>query len=160
MSDRRSHCAQLGERGAGDARIVRNAPSELHDMDDRVREVLALVGSTPDFCGVTFDSINATNALGDNALHCVCLWGDLEAAKLRVEHGINIHQRGELGFTPLRVAVDFGHPEVAEFLLASGANVAAVDAPEEFDPEANARHLGDLQVRIDAQQCDGKGDTR
>ncbi len=128
-------------------------------MDDRVRELLDQVGSTPDFCGVTFDSINATNALGDNALHCVCVWGDLDAARLLVQHGINIHQRGEFGFTPLRVAVDFGHRAIADLLLANGADAAAIDAPEQFDPLANARHLGDLQVQIESLERGNAGDS-
>ena len=110
-------------------------------IGERVQALLEQVGSTVDFCGVTFDSINATNALGDNALHCVCVWGDLAAAQLLVAHGIDIHQRGEFGFTPLRVAVDFGYPEIAAFLIANGADPAALDAPEVFDARANAEHL-------------------
>jgi ankyrin repeat protein len=119
-------------------------------FDERVRELLEKVGSVPDFCGVNFNSINATNALGDNALHCVCVWGDLAATKLLVEHGIDIHQRGEFGFTPLRVAVDFGYSEIAAFLISSGADPAAIDAPEVFDARANAAHLGNLQAQIES----------
>ena len=76
-------------------------------MNKQVMELLRRVQSTADFGYVTFDSINATNALGDNALHCVCVWGDLEAVKQLVENGIDINQRGEHGFTPLRIAIDF-----------------------------------------------------
>ena len=124
-------------------------------VDERVRALLEQVGSTPDFCGVSFDSINATNALGDNALHCVCVWGDLPAAQLLIEHGIDIHQRGEFGFTPLRVAVDFGYPEIAALLIANGADPAAIDAPEVFDSRANAEHFGNLQFRIESLESCG-----
>lgn len=40
-------------------------------MNKQVAELLERVGYTADFSYVTFDSINATNAFGDNALHCV-----------------------------------------------------------------------------------------
>ncbi|MDD2720032.1 MAG: ankyrin repeat domain-containing protein [Gallionella sp.] len=119
-------------------------------LNERVVELLKKVKSTADFGYVKFDSINATNELGDNALHCVCVWGDLEAAKLLVENGINVNQQGELGFTPLRVAVDFGHNSITEYLKANGADSAAVDAPEKFDAEKNSLHFLRLGEEIEA----------
>jgi ankyrin repeat protein len=123
-------------------------PQEGCFMKAHVRELLEKIQSTADFGSVPFESINDTNALGDNALHCVCVWGDLEATKLLVENGINLHQRGEFGFTPLRVAADFGHPRLVEYLLASGANPLALDALEVFDREANARHMNSLGEQV------------
>lgn len=119
-------------------------------MNERVLELLNRVGSAPDFCYVNFDSISATNALGDNALHCVCVWGDLAAVMLLVENGINVNQCGEFGFTPLRVAVDFGHHDIAKYLSANGADPSAIDAPECFDPERNRLHLQRLGEGIEA----------
>ncbi|HEY2344559.1 MAG TPA: ankyrin repeat domain-containing protein [Xanthomonadaceae bacterium] len=118
-------------------------------MKTQVRELLDKVQSTADFGSVPFESINDTNALGDNALHCVCVWGDIEAAKLLVENGINLHQHGEFGFTPLRVANDFGHSLIVQYLLAAGADPSALDAPEVFDREAHARHMGSLGEQIE-----------
>ena len=117
-------------------------------MKAQVRDLLDKVQSTADFGSVPFESINDTNALGDNALHCVCIWGDLEAAKLLVENGINLHQKGEFGFTPLRVAADFEHPLIVEYLLAAGADPSSLDAPEVFDRDANARHMNSLREQI------------
>ena len=117
-------------------------------MNEQVVELLNRVKTTPDFSYVVFDSINATNALGDNALHSVCVWGDLESAKLLVSNGINVNQRGEFGFTPLKIAVDFGFPEIAEYLKANGADSAAIDAPEKFDSEKDALHLRRLGEEI------------
>lgn len=114
-----------------------------------VIELLNQVKSTTDFGYVTFDSINATNALGDNALHYVCTWGELDAAKLLVENGINLNQRGEFGFTPLRVAKDFGHNEIVEYLKAYGADPNSIDAPENFNPEQNAEHMRRLGEEIE-----------
>lgn len=118
-------------------------------MNKQVMELLRRVQSTADFGYVTFDSINATNALGDNALHCVCVWSDLEAVKQLVENGIDINQRGEHGFTPLRIAIDFRYPRIAEYLIANGADRAAIDADEIFDSERNALHLRRLGDQIE-----------
>jgi len=112
-------------------------------MNDRVKAVLDRVRDTADFGYVSFDDLNATNALGDNALHCVCVWGDVEAARVLIEAGININQKGEHGFTPLAVAEDFGHPGLAELLRSLGAiREGSLDTPS--DPESRAAHLRGL----------------
>ena len=119
-------------------------------MNERVVELLDRIKSAPDFSYVVFDTINATNALGDNALHSVCVWGDLESVRLLVANGINVNQQGEFGFTPLRVALDHGHFEIAEFLKANGADPASIDAPQLFDRERHALHLIRLAEEIGA----------
>lgn len=118
-------------------------------MKTEVRKLLKKVQSAADFGSVPFDSINDTNALGENALHCVCVWGDLEAAKLLVESGIDLHQKGEFGFTAVRVAADFGHPLIVDYLLAAGADPLALHAPEIFDRAANAKHMNSLGEQIE-----------
>ncbi|MEW6648217.1 MAG: ankyrin repeat domain-containing protein [Pseudomonadota bacterium] len=75
-------------------------------MNKKLRELLDKVRSAADFGYVDFHSINDTNALGDNALHCVCVWGDIDAAKLLIESGIEVNQHGEGGFTPLNIALN------------------------------------------------------
>ena len=65
-------------------------------LNEEVRRILNEVKRAPDFSYVEFDSINATNAFGDNALHCLCVCGDLESVKVLVENGININQPGEM----------------------------------------------------------------
>jgi len=75
-------------------------------MGENLHELLERVKSTADFGYVEFNSINDTNALGDNALHCVCVWDYFEAAALLIENGINVNQIGEEGFTPFDVASD------------------------------------------------------
>jgi hypothetical protein len=104
-------------------------------MNKSVIELLGQVKSTADFGYVTFDSINATNELGDNALHCVCVWGDMDAAKLLVENGIDVNQEGEFGFTPLRIAVDFGYLEIAEYLRISGTPYLIIETPKGSAPD-------------------------
>lgn len=114
-------------------------------MKKAVRELLDQVESVPDFVGIKLSDINNTNAFGDNALHCVCVWGDIEAVKLLVENGINIEQKGEGGFTPLKVAEEFGHKEIMDYLIARGANIDELSAEFQFDSGANARHMKNLQ---------------
>jgi len=119
-------------------------------VNDEVLALLSTVKTTPDFGYVIFDSINATNAFGDNALHCVCVWNDLAAAKLLVENGINVNQPGEHGFTPVRMAADFGSPELVSYLLANGADPAALDSTPVFDPKADAMHMQGLDKQLAA----------
>ena len=118
-------------------------------MIKTVRELLNEVESVADFAGIKLNDINDTNSFGDNALHCVCIWGDIEAVKLLVENGINIEQKGEGGFTPLKVADDFGHREIVSYLITKGANIEALEAEFEFNPEANAQHMKKLQHGIE-----------
>ena len=121
---------------------------EKEYMNESVRKILDKVQSVPDFAGVDLQHINDTNALGDNALHCVCVWGDLAAAKVLVENGINIEQRGEGGFTPLKVADDFGHSQIVQYLTSKGADTDALNAIFEFDRNANKKHMNRLDEEI------------
>ncbi len=117
-------------------------------MNESVRELLDEVESVPDFTGVKLRDLNDTNSFGDNALHCVCVWGNIEAVKLLVENGINLEQRGEGGLTPVKVADDFGHKEIVAYLISKGANPEALDTEFQYDSEANSRHLDKLRDGI------------
>ncbi len=66
-------------------------------MHPDVLAILERVKQTADFGYVDFSDINATNELGVNALHCVIVWGDYEAAKILLAHGINVNQKDEEG---------------------------------------------------------------
>jgi len=94
-------------------------------MDSRVREVLNKVASTVEFVGVKFGNVNATNAFGDNALHTVCSWGDVESATMLIDAGIDIDQFGDRGYTPLHAACVAGHFAVVELLVRKGADLFA-----------------------------------
>ena len=94
-------------------------------MDIRINQILDKVSSTPHFVGIELVDVNTTNALGDNALHRVCVWGDVEAAKTLMEAGININRFGDRGYTPLHTACMFGHLALVELLVSKGADLFA-----------------------------------
>jgi len=91
-------------------------------MKPEVQAILDRVRETADFGYVDFSEINATNALGDNALHCVIVWGDYDAARILIENGIDIQKHGEHGYTPLHEACAFGRKDIVELLLQKGAD--------------------------------------
>jgi len=118
-------------------------------MDKGVKTILERVGYTADFGYVTFDSVNATNALGDNALHCVCTWGDLDVARTLIVGGINVNQVGEFGDTPLRRAERFEEKELAELLRANGAELGTGIYDDEAEQSRHDRHMRMLAESIE-----------
>lgn len=94
-------------------------------MKPEVETILSRVKQTADYGYVAFDTINDTNVLGNNALHCAVVWGDYEAAKVLVENGINLNQKGEHDYTPLHEACSHGHKEIVKLLLENGADTNA-----------------------------------
>lgn len=91
-------------------------------MDKALQDLLAKVS---DALNVGLYSIHDTNSMGENALHCVCVWGDLPAAKLLIDAGIDINKYGERGYTPLHLACGQGHPELVALLVENGADLFA-----------------------------------
>jgi len=77
------------------------------------------------FASVAFDDVNATNSDGDNALHWAARSNDLTAARLLIEAGIEVNQRGDLGRTPLHEACAVGHSDMVAFLVSKGADLYA-----------------------------------
>ena len=117
-------------------------------MNEDLIKLLETIKSVPDFYGVEFSSINDTNVFGDNALHCVCVWGDITAAKLLIENGIEINQRGEGGFTPLNMALDFKHQELANYLISVGADTSVIGAKFVYDSEKSKKHMQGMAAEI------------
>ena len=91
-------------------------------MSEELKALLAQVASTADFSYVDFSDVNATNHLGENALHIAVRWGDLDAAKLLITSGVEVNKHGEHGYTPLHYACQYGNSEILKLLLDSGAN--------------------------------------
>lgn len=85
-------------------------------------EVLAEVNKLDDFTSKPARAASDRGAYDDYPLHKVAIWGEVEAAKILLEHGAVIDARGEDDDTPLHRAVAGGHPEMVRFLLSRGAD--------------------------------------
>src|SRR5688500_16114874 len=70
------------------------------------------------------DPFARSPSTGDTLLHFVAVWGDLHAAQLLVDAGVEIDLPGEDYFTPLHTAISHGHLELAKLLLSRGADPA------------------------------------
>src|SRR5688572_17448326 len=90
------------------------------------------------------------NWVGRTPLHHFANGGDVESAKLFIEHGADLNARDdEDRSTPLAVAARQGKPEMVAFLLRQGAKTRLPDDPEWATPIAWARRRGhDDIVRI------------
>jgi ankyrin repeat protein len=77
---------------------------------------------------------------GDNALHCIVRWGDLDAAQTLINAGVDVNKAGDLGYTPLHVACMKGNIELVKLLIDSGADLFAMN--EGDIPFTSARLAG------------------
>jgi len=58
---------------------------------------------------------------GWTAIHSVCKDGEMGVLKDLLSHGANINATDRKGQTPLSLAREYGHAEIAMFLKESGA---------------------------------------
>lgn len=75
--------------------------------------------------GVSPDS---TNEDGLTALHQCCIDDNEEMMKLLLEFGANVNAEDSEKWTPLHAAATCGHLHLVRYLIASGANLLAVNA--------------------------------
>ena len=92
-------------------------------MDSRLKRVFEQIREA--WPHVVLDDVNAVNADGDNALHWAVGCNDLEAARLLIDCGIDVNQRGDLGRTPLHEACSLGHKDMIRLLVEHGADLYA-----------------------------------
>jgi ankyrin repeat protein len=94
-------------------------------MDSRLAALFDRIRQSASYEDVRFDDINAVTADGDNALHWAVHFDDLDAARLLIEAGIDVNQRGDLGRTPLHEACGAGRGDMVRLLVANGADLHA-----------------------------------
>lgn len=109
-------------------------------MKDQLKSLFDKLHTTADFEGVDFSDVNACCTDGDNALHCVVGWNDLDAAKALIDAGIDVNKAGDLGYTPLHVACIKGNEKMVRLLLDHGADLFALN--EGYPPFTAARLAG------------------
>jgi len=66
---------------------------------------------------------------GDTCLHIAAFGGNLRAVQLLVREGLDVNAKGDMGYTPLHYALT---AEIAQFLLASGADSSIVNEFGQF----------------------------
>jgi hypothetical protein len=99
-------------------------------MTPKVKDHLQALKDLPGFEDIDPSNINSTNHEDENALHVAIHRDDTESAKLLIEAGIDIHQPGDLGHTPLHEACVWGNMEVVRMLVERGADVFALTEGE------------------------------
>lgn len=109
-------------------------------MNEQVKLLFEKLRELPEFFEIDMSHINACGHSGDNALHVVVHWGDTSAAKLLVDHGIDINKAGDFGYTPLHIACMGGNVEIVRLLVDSGADLFALS--EGYSPFTAARLAG------------------
>lgn len=111
-----------------------------------VQRVLERVRKTVDFENVDFSNVNASSSDGDNALHVVVRWNDVQAAVTLINAGIDINKAGDLGYTPLHIACMQGNLEIVKLLIARGADIFALS--EGVPPFTSARLAGKDEICV------------
>jgi ankyrin repeat protein len=114
--------------------------SPLFDKNAVLQRIVAQLHNTVEFAEVDFSDINACSMTGDNALHCIVRWGDLDAAQTLINAGVDVNKAGDLGYTPLHVDCMKGNIELVKLLIDSGADLFAMN--EGDIPFTSARLAG------------------
>ena len=70
--------------------------------------------------------------------------GNIEAVKQHLDAGANVNAKDEVGWTLLHTAAFYGHKEIAELLIAKGADVNAKS--KRGTPLSNAVKSGDKEI--------------
>lgn len=113
-------------------------------MSPELRRFLKQAKEQQFFESLSPQNINAVNCEGDNVLHLAIHQNNTEIAKQLIKEGINIHQPGDLGHTPLHEACAFGNMEIVKALLEAGADLFALT--EGNPPFTLARFGGHDQI--------------
>ena len=96
------------------------------------------------FDSLSPQNINAVNCEGENVLHLAIHQNNTEIANQLIKEGINIHQPGDLGRTPLHEACAFGNMTVVNALVAAGADLFSLT--EGYPPFTLARFGGHDEI--------------
>ena len=80
------------------------------------------------------------------ALRKACKKGDIEAVKQYLAAGANVNAGGAFRATPLHLAAEYGHKEIAELLITNGADVNAKKAVEGETPLHEAAAYGNKEI--------------
>lgn len=96
-----------------------------------LRSVLDKYRYHPQFLGIELESVNQRGALDDTPLHIACNThvegAPVDDVQELIEHGADVNAQGDLGYTPLHLAITYGSPKLVEILLNAGARTDIAD---------------------------------
>jgi len=92
--------------------------------DKTIESILEICHDTGLFLQERPLDVNDTNVFEDTPLHLVCRWGDADAVNALLAAGAKVNTTGDRGQTALFCAET---PEVADLLLAAGADPTIID---------------------------------
>ena len=72
------------------------------------------------------DEINFLEPPGVSVFHQACVYGDIRVVQLLINKGADVVLLTWTKLSPLKIAVQFGHYEIAELLLKSGADISDI----------------------------------
>lgn len=139
------HAAEKGHAGVVQALIQAGAHLNIQDEDKRTPVDMAIWQSHADIVKLLVDSG------ADVDLRVAVYLGDAEAVKRLLDEGKPVNGQDWLRRTALHYAVARGHANIAEILLASGADVNADgghndDAPLHIAAETGRKDLAELLI--------------
>ena len=85
-------------------------------------------------CGESQPPETLTAKAPDISIHEDVGRGNIEAVKQHLADGADVHAKDKHGWTPLHYAACDGHKEIAELLIAKGADVNDMDALSGWTP--------------------------
>ena len=99
-------------------------------------------------------------------IHDAARNGDLAGVQAELDKGADLNAKDESGYTPLYGAVEKGHKEVVELLIAAGADVNVKDGewgetPLHLAADKGHKEVAELLITAgaDVNAKDGGGDT-
>jgi ankyrin repeat protein len=112
-----------------------------------IQDIIDRCEMTAAWEGVSIQSLDQRNMLGDTPLHTVCSWREPEAVKRLIAVGAKVNATGDKGCTPLFNAVIGGSPEIIGLLLAAGAD-RSIRSELGWSPVEYAKRIGASDVII------------
>lgn len=116
--------------------MQRLSSSEYAELRTAFRDLMNYESDDPT---APIDPLTYVAPDGDTCLHVASHRGNLRAVELLVKAGLDVNRPGDMGSTPLHYAAT---PEVASFLMASGASLTTIDKfgrlPLQTDGDKNA----------------------
>jgi len=94
--------------------------SNLHSA--ALNDLLADYQELPEYLGVHLSDVNQRSSFGDFPLSVAAVRGDVAAIQTLHAAGACLNAKGEHGYTALHSAVEQGHRDAVDCLLALGAD--------------------------------------